>query len=266
MWVVDSHCHVSTVWYEPVETLLDQMDRNGVAQAVLVQMLGQFDNSYQQACARKYPERFASVVAVDAARTDACSALAALAAQGAAGVRLRPDARSPGTDPLAIWRTAAARGLAVSCVGTAEMFASPELFELLETLPDLTLVLEHLGATSRAGSTDAATRSRVFEAARYHNVYLKVPGLGELVPRPAVLPSHRTPLASHVAELDWAIERFGAERLMWGSDFPLVGSREGYANALGWTRSAIVATRPDAEERVFGGTARAVFKLPRPQL
>jgi L-fuconolactonase len=186
--IVDAQCHVSTVWYEPVETLLGQMDRNGVEQAVLVQMLGQFDNGYQETCAGQHPERLASVVAVDAAEPDVnatLAALAALAARGAVGVRLRPDARSAGHDPLAVWRTSADLGLAVSCVGTAEKFGAPEFSELIASLPNLPIVLEHLGGTSQAGCTDLRVRKRVFETARFPNVYLKVPGLGELVPRPA---------------------------------------------------------------------------------
>ncbi len=59
MTIVDSHCHVSPVWYEPVETLLFQMDRNEVAQAVLVQMLGQYDNAYQQAPVTASPHSLA---------------------------------------------------------------------------------------------------------------------------------------------------------------------------------------------------------------
>ena len=30
MVIVDTHCHVSPYWYEPVETLLHQMNSNGV--------------------------------------------------------------------------------------------------------------------------------------------------------------------------------------------------------------------------------------------
>jgi len=48
MVVVDTHCHVSPYWYEPVETLLYQMTTNGVDKAVLIQM-GQvriYDNAY----------------------------------------------------------------------------------------------------------------------------------------------------------------------------------------------------------------------------
>jgi L-fuconolactonase len=147
--LVDGHCHASPVWYEPVETLLYEMDRNDVEQAVLVQILGQYDNGYQQECLQRYPGRFVSVVAVDAARQNACGQLAELAAQGASGVRLRPGTRSPGGDPLAIWRAAQSQRLAVSCVGTSDAFASREFFELAAALPELTIVLEHLGGTSR---------------------------------------------------------------------------------------------------------------------
>lgn len=260
MQVVDSHCHVSSLWYEPIETLMDQMARNGVAQAVLVQMLGQWDNTYQQHCARTYPDRFSSVVAVEPRAPEACGTLAALADAGAAGVRLRPDTRSPGADPLAIWRAAASSGLAVSCVGRAAQFASPEFFELVAALPELPIVLEHLGGSSRAGDTDFAERQRVFEAARYPNVYLKVPGLGELAARPGVLPA-QGPTLERARDLDAALERFGPDRLMWASDFPVVCSREGYGNALDWVRRAIGA---EAQAQVFGATARRVFKLPAP--
>src|SRR5580658_2361802 len=95
---VDSQCHTSPVWYEPVEALLEQMTRHGVAQAVLIQMLGQFDNGYQQECLKRFPGRFASVAMVDPNEPRALTLLQRLAEEGASGVRLRPTARSPGPD------------------------------------------------------------------------------------------------------------------------------------------------------------------------
>src|ERR687887_330114 len=102
--IVDTHCHASHAWFEPIETLVHEMDHNGVAQAILIQIRGQYDNSYQFECVRRYPGRFASVVGLDWERPDAVEQLERLREQGAAGVRLRPDTRSPGDDPLAIWR------------------------------------------------------------------------------------------------------------------------------------------------------------------
>src|SRR5216683_2333971 len=93
MVVVDTHCHASLDWYEPIETLLYEMDRNGVDHAVLVQINGQFDNAYQFECVRRYPGRFANVVLVDTDRPDTPQQLEQLAERGATGVRLRPPAR-----------------------------------------------------------------------------------------------------------------------------------------------------------------------------
>src|SRR5215212_189887 len=98
MPIVDSHTHVATSWYEPIETLLYEMDRNGVDQAALIQMRGQTDNSYQAECVRRYPGRFASVGIVDAQRPDAERALERLAEEGASGVRFHLPLRSPGED------------------------------------------------------------------------------------------------------------------------------------------------------------------------
>jgi L-fuconolactonase len=264
--VVDGHCHVSTVWYEPVETLLGQMDRNGVAQAVLIQILGQYANDYQQCCLRRYPGRFASVVAVDPAAPDADERLRVLAADGATGVRLRPGDRSPGPDPLAIWRTAERLGLAISCVGTRAQFAAPAFADLVDTMPGLRFVLEHLAGVAGpdVDGAEAADRRRALALARFPNVYVKLPGLGELSKRPARLAADGPPLERRPEILDAALEHFGAERLIWGSDFPVVAAREGYANALHWVDQALAGTSDAARARIFGGNARDVFRLSEP--
>ncbi len=135
MLIVDSHCHVSPIWYEPVESLLHQMDANDVAHAVLVQMQGQADNSYQFDCVRKYPGRFANVVIVDTENSGAPDQLERRAGEGAVGVRLRPTVRSPGDDPLAIWRTAERLRLSVSCIGSDDDFAAPAFADLVAPSP-----------------------------------------------------------------------------------------------------------------------------------
>lgn len=266
MRIVDSHCHVGASWYEPIETLLAHMDRNHVAQAVLIQMLGQFDNRYQQAYRHLLRDRLASVVAVDSSLDTAISELKRLAESGASGVRLRPTARSPGDDPLVLWRTAEQLGLAVSCVGTSATFAAAEFREVIEAVPALKIVLEHLGGSNRPDATDAEReqRAQVFELARYPNVYLKVPGLGELLARPASLAGDGNPWGEALPPvLEAALRSFGAERLMWGSDFPVVSSREGYANSLAWSRGVFSGEADQVLQAIFGDTARTVFALPR---
>lgn len=260
--IVDSHCHASDRWFEPVETLVFQMDRHGVQRAVLTQLLGQYDNGYQQACVRRDPARFASVVAVDVSRPDAVAQLRKLAGDGATGLRLRPGDRSPGEDPLALWRAAAGLGLTVSCVGSSQAFAAPEFAELVAQLPTLPIVLEHLAGTSSPDADDEARalRRRALALARFPNVHLKLPGLGELVPRPRLGVFDRDgPHLTDCGPVGDALALFGAARVLWGSDHPVVASREGYAQALRWCRAVVDALAPGAGPAIFGQNANRLF-------
>ena len=260
--VIDSHCHTGDRWYEPVDTLLHHMDRHGVARAMLIQMLGQFDNAYQHDSVQRHPDRFVSVVGVDVSRADACAELERLAGQGALGVRLRPTDRSVGDDPLAIWRAAERLGLFVSCVGNSATFGDPAFEALVAQFPRLTTVLEHLGSNSSpdADATAMAARQRVFGLARHAHVWIKLPGLGELLTRPTLMAADPLTLAAVAAPvLRPAFEAFGAERILWGSDFPVVSSREGYGQALGLCREVVRQLFPHAVAGVFGGNAQTLL-------
>ncbi|MFH1141830.1 MAG: amidohydrolase family protein, partial [Chloroflexota bacterium] len=158
MLIVDSHCHAGTNWFEPVEMLVHQMDMNGVAKAVLIQHGGNHDNRYLLECVRRFPERFVAVVGVDVARPDAPETLERIAKErGVVGIRLHPRDRSPGNDPLAIWRKADELGLAISCLLVdAEHAAAPEFQRLVKALPDCTFVLEHLAGVYMTRSPGSA--------------------------------------------------------------------------------------------------------------
>jgi L-fuconolactonase len=259
--IFDSHCHASPQWFEPVELLLFQMDRHRVERAALVQLLGQYDNAYQNACVAQHADRLVSVVAVDWRRPDGAGKLEEQAQAGAAGVRLRPEARSPGEDPYAIWRVAAERRLPVSCVGTAANFTAPAFAELVQALPELTIVMEHLGGWARPDCDKLdETRGLIAALARFPNLFLKVPALGQLVQRGPDLPPSGPVLDSGQAGVILEmLGHFGSGRMMWGSDFPVVASREGYANALNWTRDLFAGQPPAVADQIFGGAARAVF-------
>ena len=93
--IVDAQAYASDVWYLPVESLLGEMQRAGVERAVLVQYDGEIDNDYQFDAVRRYPGRFANVVAVNYGNSDAPATLAALAGMGASGVRIPANVHSP---------------------------------------------------------------------------------------------------------------------------------------------------------------------------
>lgn len=256
MPIVDSHCHASRSWYEPIELLLVQMERNGVDHAALIQMQGQYDNSYQAECVRAYPGRFASVVIVDPTRPDAADRLADEVRRRASGVRLRPQ------DPLALWQAAERLGLAVSCGGSSAAFASDAFARLLETVTGVPIVIEHLGSINRPDDdSQHELRRTVFGLSRFPHAHIKIHGLGEFAPRamPVVEPF---PFVQPIAPaLEWVYDAFGPNRMMWGSDYPPVSSREGYANALRLPMEQLARTSSADRDAIFGGTALRVFPI-----
>ena len=263
MRIVDSHCHAARGWYEPIEVLLSQMDRNGVELAALIQINGQADNSYQAECVQRYPDRLRSVVLIDASKLDAPVELERLVAEGATGVRLPPGTRSPGDDPFAIWRKAEALGITVSSGGSREGFADPAFAEVFEACPTLPIVIEHLGSLKWTDVTGANSGQRppVFDLARFPNAYIKIHGLGEFSER--ALPVREPfPFVEPIAPLlDLAYEAFGAARIMWGSDYPPVSMREGYGNALRFTMERLADKSEDERALMFGGVAARLFRF-----
>lgn len=263
MVIVDTHCHVSPYWYEPVETLLHQMNSNGVDKALLIQ-LGQvriYDNSYLIECIRRFPGRFSAVGVVDTNSPDASERLEEWVNQGLEGLRLRATQQSPGSDPIAIWRKAADLGIAISVQGTVEEFGAPEFEKVIKELPSLNIIIEHLGSAREDTTPPHNAYRKVLALAQYPNTFMKVPGLGEISER--FMP-FRPPFPFETVPplIEMAIDAFGAHRLMWGSDFPPVaGLREGYRNALRLPMEHVHFKSEEDKEWTFGKTATTLFRF-----
>lgn len=258
--IVDSHCHVGTAWYEPVESLLYALDTHGVERAVLVQSLGDTDNSYQAECVRRHPGRLASVVRIDETQSDAVEQLRREVSAGAVGLRLQPTTRSPGDDPLALWRAAEGLGLAISCVGAPSDFAAPEFAELLCELSELPVIIEHIGGLRPlAREYDPDVDATIMGLGQRHNAYVKIHGIGEFsskVPEANGGFPFQRPIPDLITR---AVKSFGASKTMWGTDFPLVSGREGYRNSYVWAREELAELTTDDLDEIFGGVASAMF-------
>ncbi len=162
---------------------------------------------------------------------------------------------------MSIWRQAAALGLPISCAGSAQAFADPAFAQVLEAMPTTTVVIEHLGSVNIPDGESAPylLRRTVFDLARYPHVAIKFHGLGEICPRRQPFPQPFPFDRSYLALFDLALAAFGAERMLWGSDFPPVSGREGYANALRWPQEHFAARPAPDQTALFGGTAQRIF-------
>ena len=257
MLIIDTHCHAGNNWFEPIETLEFEMDRNGVDQAVLIQHGGTYDNTYLLQEAAKRSGRFKVAVLVDPESRDPLGDLAQLAEQGAAGVRIAPGGQFANAGPYDMWRRAGELGLVVSSIGNASQFAADDFSRVLDACPDTHVILEHLAGVGIA-EPPYADYAKALRQGERDNTSIKVPGLGEICARPpCLLPELEF---DHVPPLfEMAKEAFGVQRMMWGSDFPPSAGREGYANALRGVLEHPAFADGDDIEWVMGKTAARVW-------
>jgi L-fuconolactonase len=134
---------------------------------------------------------------------------------------------------------------------------------LSERYPGLRMVLDHLshpplGGTDPAGQgsyCDVAHWGELITAASDNPlVFAKISGLYPPDPRWTARD------VWHVVE--FALELFGPDRLMFGSDWPVAELAGGYAKV--WTElSSLFARLPPPErDAVLGGTATRFYRLP----
>ena len=263
MMIVDSHCHATPIWYSDIDALSFEMDRNGVTHAIITQIAGFFDNRYQFDTVAKYPGKFGNVVNADYTKPDAAETLAKLAEQGISGVRIGAGTRSPGADPFAIWKAAAKLGLSISTGGRSANFVSPQFSQIVEAIPEAQIVIEHLGSTDNTKDDPIAIDvfRQIFSLSRYPNTYMKIHGIGEFTKR-TPQPNMPFPFDKPIRPLfDMVYDAFGPQRMMWGSDYPVVNSREGYRQALQLTMDQFGSKSDEDRAWIFGKTALKVFPI-----
>jgi L-fuconolactonase len=142
----------------------------------------------------------------------------------------------------------AARGLVFDALVRAKHL--PALRRMAKRHPKLQIVIDHGAKPEIARGTLGEWKVQMQEAARLPNVACKLSGLlTEASPG-------QEDLVREVAE--WLFGLFGAERLIWGSDWPVLELRGDYEGWLALAKSAVPMAAQDA---VFGGNARRIYGL-----
>lgn len=209
-------------------------------------------------------------------------------AEALAALRGRPDGhalcgiRHPvliEPDPDWLARPAAHRGLAaVAAAGLCyDLVVAPHMLPAAivaaTACDELTFVLDHLGNPDVGAEPDEAWARDVRALAALPNVTCKLSGiLGEPPPGGGLIrdaggsgrsaPWVDTGVAHLVPYYEIALEAFGPERLMFGSDWPVCTLTSSYADVVAAAQALTVTLSPAERAAVFGGTARRVYKLP----
>jgi L-fuconolactonase len=266
---VDAHYHASPKWWEPVEVFLFHMDRCGVDKGVLVGFGGEFDNSYLVECTQRFPARLAAIALTDPAAERPDRDMEHWHAQGVAGFRLPLPAPATLHEPLTAWRKAEALGSVVSVTGTTTQFASPAFARAVRSVPGLPVIIEHMavvnhlvtaghGGDNQVPQPPYEEYRQVMSLGRYPNVYIKVTGFSEYMPRPSRFGKATFDLTQAPPFIDMCVEAFGADHMMVGTD-PSSSCREGYGRV--WADLQEYLTRFSSAEQaaILGETADRII-------
>lgn len=249
--------------YEPAH-LAPHLARAGIARSVLVQAADSMaETAFLLELARAQPSVAGVVGWIDFGARNAVATIEELSDEPLL-VGVRPMLQDLGDprwmlrrefDP--VWREMSVRGLRLDALVRSEHLG--HLRELAARHPELTIVVDHLAKPCVVPFGERWTH---FDAWRDH-----LRGLARQTRASCKLSGLITEAAVSwcVDDLrpyvDVALDTFGPERLIWGSDWPLVELRGGYA---AWWETTVELLSPLAEHQraaILGGNAARVYGL-----
>ena len=127
---------------------------------------------------------------------------------------------------------------------------------LAESVPDLNMVIDHLAKPPLDESEREIWREQMAAAAQHENVYAKVSGLNT-----ATADFENWTATDIKPHIDFALEQFGADRLMFGSDWPVAVLAGDYAKVWQATNDCIAELSDDEKAAILGGTANQFYNL-----
>ncbi|KAK3443379.1 hypothetical protein EUGRSUZ_B03530 [Eucalyptus grandis] len=278
--VIDSHLHV---WASPAEAadkypyfpgqeptlpgdvdfLLQSMDEACVDGALIVQPINhKFDHSLVTSVLKKYPTKFVGCCLANPAEDGSgIEKLEQLVLKdGYRAVRFNPYLWPSGqkmTNEVgkALFSKAGELGIPVGfmCMKGLNLHIS-EIEELCKEFPSTVVLLDHLAfCKPPLNDEESRTFSELLRLSRYPQVYVKFSALF----RVSRMPFPYLDLSDLLSKL---ITHFGANRILWGSDFPFVVPECGYKGAKDAV-SLIAKQVPLASSELEWIMGRTVMKL-----
>jgi predicted TIM-barrel fold metal-dependent hydrolase len=131
----------------------------------------------------------------------------------------------------------------------------PFAIDLVDSCPQVSFVLDHCGVPDIAGGELEPWRTDLREIAARPNVVCKLSGLlAYCDPAGATIDAVR-PYAEH------ALEVFGWERVIWGSDWPVVNVTSSLSDWVEISRALVAAEPTERQRSLFEENALRVYGL-----
>ena len=238
------------------EMLLDLMKVNGVSKTVLIQVIHyKYDNSYVGDVIKQYRSTFHAVCRVDPLDPAAPDHLSRLVGQGFRGVRLSPAANANGDwfrgrlmPPL--WKRC--HDLQTPMTVLTAITRMPEVGELLERTPDLTVVIDHM---ADCPIDEPAELEKLIALKRYPNLFVKISHTWSIS-------KQSYPWVDAQQYVKRLYDAYGPQRLMWATDWPISENSTTYARTLSVVRDDMKFLNAEDKRWMLSKTVERVWPFP----
>jgi predicted TIM-barrel fold metal-dependent hydrolase len=126
--------------------------------------------------------------------------------------------------------------------------------QLVERAPDVTFILDHCGVPDVTGTGLNPWRDHIRAIARLPNLNAKISGIVAYSGRDWTVDTIR-PYVEHI------IECFGWDRIVWGSDHPVVTQTGSLTRWVEATMDIIAGASPDEKARLLHRNAERIYKV-----
>lgn len=131
----------------------------------------------------------------------------------------------------------------------------PKVIELVRRCPEVSFVLDHIGKPGIKAGLVEPWQSEITDLARLPNVVCKISGVATEADHAKWTRAELRPYIEH------CVEQFGFDRVMFGSDWPVLELAGDYADWVGIV-DEIVATASDQDKRkLFRDNAIRIYRL-----
>ena len=131
----------------------------------------------------------------------------------------------------------------------------PAAIELVDKFPSQVFVLDHVAKPKIREKILSPWRENMKTLAKRENVYCKLSGMATEADHGGWEPADLRPY------VDVVMQAFGANRLMFGSDWPVCLLAVTYQKWVGVVRDFIAKLSESEQNRLMGGTAVEAYKL-----
>jgi len=169
------------------------------------------------------------------------------------------------TKQLASLKELEKRGMTLDIISRGDLNPKDKVDELASAVPNLYVIIDHLGG-AKGETPDPKWVSSMQKLASHPHIYIKFSSFFDMYnpaaseDEPWQSPSE---LSAYKPHFDVLMKAFGEDRLVWGSNWPVVEQGGGVAKEIAIAEEYLKGYGPEVRDKVMFKNAQAFYKRHR---